>query len=63
MQELLAFWLQKNGRKGKNRYFCMCRTLKNDKMNQISSSQKVVLIGASSGIGLELARIYCFMGQ
>lgn len=40
----------------------MCRTLKNDKMNQISSSQKVVLIGASSGIGLELARIYIAAG-
>ena len=31
-------------------------------MNQILSSQKVVLVGASSGIGLELARIYIAAG-
>lgn len=40
----------------------MYRTLKNNSMNQVSSSQKVVLIGASSGIGLELARIYITAG-
>ena len=62
MQGMRAFWLQKNGEKSKNRYFCMYRTLKNNSMNQISSSQKVVLIGASSGLGLELARIYITAG-